>query len=333
MGSSKKIVLFSRDDRTFKLFRKSWVEAITDSKICFSIKNRGFGILRAVIALFNFNKEYKSIRIIFGTSEICFYCLFSSKNDIWVFTGIGRLLQYPGRIQILVTLFLKMAYRQQKIVALNPQDLTYLENIFPSKVILIHGEGFDFNISSIVEKNTIPPLVIAYVGRLLKSKGVDRLIEAFIKLPDSNCELRLIGDFDFSNSDSLSAEWLADMTTRSKGKIYCYGFVNNVKDLLKGVDVYVSLSDREGLPFSVLDAIEAGCLVVLSPVPGHLSFADLDGITFEGSEDLLTILERILAHPAKYCGFDPTKRLRICNARFGIQSIINEIKTKILLRL
>jgi glycosyltransferase involved in cell wall biosynthesis len=323
------VALFSRDERTFQLFRRSWIQALIESKIPFSINNRGFGFLRTVIALIKFIREYKSIRVIFGTSEICFYSAFSSRDDIWVFTGIGRLLQYQGKVQKLVTLFLKCAYRQQKIVALNPQDVVYLESIFPTKVILINGEGFAFNITSPIKKNKPTALVIAYVGRLLKSKGVDRLIEAFIRLPQLNCELRLIGDFDFSNSDSISAEWLAEMQSVSNNKINCYGFVNNVRDMLKEVDIYVSLSDREGLPFAVLEAIEAGCVIVLSPVPGHLSFVDLRGIIFDGSKDLHIIFEDLLTYPAKYYHFDASDRLKICNTRFGIESIVADIKRHI----
>ena len=330
MSHSKKIALFSRDDRSFKLFRGSWIKAIIESRISFSVVNRGFGFLKAWIALVNFNREYKSIRIIFGTSEICFYSAFSSKDDIWVFTGIGRLLQYHGRVEKLATLFLKCAYRQQKIIALNPQDVIYLESIFPNKVKLINGEGFVFNVTAPIKKNKPSELVIAYVGRLLKSKGVDRLIEAFIRLPRLNCELRLIGDFDFSNSDAVSAEWLAEMKSLSNNKINCYGFVNNVRDLLKEVDIYVSLSDREGLPFAVLEAIEAGCVLVLSPVPGHLSFSDLNGIIFDGPMGLHIILEDLLTHPAKYYHFDASDRLKICNTRFGIESIVADIKSNIL---
>jgi glycosyltransferase involved in cell wall biosynthesis len=324
------VALFSRDERTFQLFRKSWIQAIIESKIPFYINNRGFGFLRTVIALIQFIREYKNIRVIFGTSEICLYSAFSSKNDIWVFTGIGRLLQHHGKVQKLAILFLKCAYRQQKIVALNPQDVIYLESIFPANVILINGEGFSFNSTSPIKKNIPGALVIAYVGRLLKSKGVDRLIEAFIRLPQLNCELRLIGDFDFSNSDAISAEWLAEMQSVSNNTINCYGFVNNVRDLLKEVDIYVSLSDREGLPFAVLEAIEAGCVIVLSPVPGHLSFADLRGIIFDGSKDFHIILEDLLMYPDKYYHFDASDRLKICNARFGIESIVADIKSNIL---
>lgn len=330
MDRSKKFVLFSRDDRSFGLFRDSWIKAIIESKISFSAINRGFGFLKTWVSLIKFNREYKSIRIIFGTSEICLYSLFSSNKDIWVFTGIGRLLQYRGGIKKIVELFLKCTYRQQKIVALNPQDVLYLESIFPAKVILINGEGFEFNITSPIVKNNRRGFVIAYVGRLLKSKGVDRLIEAYIRLPKLDCELRLIGDFDFYNSNGISPEWLDRMQSVSNNTIRCYGFVNNVRDLLKEVDIYVSLSDREGLPFAVLEAIEAGCVIVLSPVPGHLSFADLDGIIFDKSKDLQVILEDLLTHLDEYYNFNQEKRLKICNARFGIENIVAEIKSKIL---
>jgi glycosyltransferase involved in cell wall biosynthesis len=329
MNNIIKIALFSRDNRSFHLFRKSWVDAITDSKIPYSIENRQFGFFNILKALIKFIREYKSVRIIFGTSEICLYTSFSSNRDIFVFTGIGRLLQYPGIVQKIIVFILKFTYRYQKIVALNPNDMSYLESIFPTKVILINGEGFNFNNTSPIKKDNSSVFVIAYVGRLIKSKGVERLIEAFIRLTHLNCELHLIGDFDFSNSDAISEEWLGQMQSISNNKIKCYGFVNNVRDLLKQVDIYVSLSDREGLPFSVLEAIEAGCFIVLSPVPGHLSFADLDGIAFDGPKDLKVILEDIIINPIKYYNFDASERIRICDTKFGIQSVVSEIKNKL----
>lgn len=330
MNYLNKIVLFSRDDRSFKLFRKSWILAINELKIPYSIVNRGFGFFKAAIVMIKFIRASKGTRIIFGTSEICLYSAFSFKHDIWVFTGLGRLLQYRGKLHRFVRFFLKCSYRQQKIIALNPQDVAYLEKIFPTRVILLNGEGFDFKKISRPRKYNSTKLIFAYVGRLLKSKGVDRFVEVFVRLPKLNCELRLIGDFDFSNSDAISAEWLAEMKSRSNNKIHHYGFINNVGELLNEVDVYISLSDREGLPFSVLEAIEAGCFIVLSPVPGHLSFANLDGIVFDEFKDLHITLESVLTHSAEYFNFDSHKRLKICNERFGMQTIITEIKSKIL---
>ena len=225
---------------------------------------------------------------------------------------------------------MRWTYRQQKIVALNPQDVAYLESVLPTKVILINGEGYDFNNISFFEKKNSSSIVIAYAGRLLKSKGVDKLVEAFIQLSDFNCELRLIGDFDFSNSDAVSAEWLAEMQSISNNRIHCYGFVDNAREMLKEVDIYISLSDREGLPFSVLEAIEAGCLIVLSSVPGHLSFVDLNGILLVEIKNLKLLLEDILNNPIEYFNFDVFERLKISNARFGMKNIISEIKSKIL---
>ncbi len=318
-------ILFSRDDRTFSLFRKCWVYSIESCGFPLSFFNRNFGLIKLIYALIFFLKKRKIVKIIFGTSEICLYLIFSSNKDIFVFTGLGRLLQYSDTKRNLTAFFLKTFYKGQKIIALNPQDCKFIEGVLNVRVHLINGEGYFFG-NFIPQKIKFPPVKIAYVGRLLKSKGVDVLVNCFIK-SGINAELYLIGDYDFKNADSLDRVWLDEVIFNSNGKIKFLGFINNVKNLLLNIDVYVSLSDREGLPFSVLDAVECGCFIVLSPVPGHLSFANFDGIHFVNSHfDLLSFFMNMpLIMSSKSWNFDRKKRLKSCEEIFGSKKISADI--------
>jgi glycosyltransferase involved in cell wall biosynthesis len=310
--------LFSRDARTQNLFRRSWLAAIesvggTANSVC-----RGFGIFAQIRYVYRFRRQPNSRRLIFGTSEILMLIWFANANDILVFTGLGRLLQGEGWRSNLVRLFLRLSYRRQTVVALNPDDQRYLSILFSNGATLIKGEGYRFSQNSFVLRPR-RPIRIGYVGRLLKSKGVDRLIETTVKL--DRCQLTLIGDADFGNSDAIGSKWLEQQIAISDGKLQHLGFVADVRAALHDVDIVVSMSTREGLPFGILDAIDSGCLAVLSPVPGHRSFEGLEGVIFTDPDKLHEVLQRVISTPEDYFDFDPLRRKCSCSAEFGFDSV------------
>jgi glycosyltransferase involved in cell wall biosynthesis len=329
MPQIKRATLFSRDERTFEFFRRGWLIALNNSDFQAKVFNRGFGSFRLLKAIVTFIVSRKSLRLIFGTSEICLYYFFSSRQDVLIFTGLGRLLQKKGLRKNFICSYLRVFYKNQKIVALNSDDASFLGSIFAGKIVLIDGEGFNFN-GSQVTRDLGNPIVIAFIGRMLKSKGVDKLIEEFLLIEGNDCELHLYGDFDFSNSDSINSAWLSSKISASKGKICYHGFVKNVRDILGGVDIFVSLSEREGLPFSVLEALDAGCFILLSAVPGHFPFASFAGVNLINQNDVLGALNSLIDNPQKIIQFNQKQRIMDCDRRFGMDAIVNQIRLKIL---
>ncbi len=329
MPQIKRATLFSRDERTFRFFRGSWLIALNNSDYQVKVSNRGFGLFRLLKAIASFIFSHKSLRLIFGTSEICLYYFFSKRQDVLIFSGLGRLLQKNGLRQKFICSYLRIFYRNQKIVALNTDDASFLGSIFAGEIILIDGEGFNFS-GSQETRDLGEPIVIAFIGRMLKSKGVDRLVEEFLLIEGNGCELHLFGDFDFSNSDSINSTWLSSKISASKGKILHHGFIENVRNILGGVDIFVSLSEREGLPFSVLEAIDAGCFLLLSAVPGHFPFASLAGVNLINQNDVLGALNALIDNPQKIIQFNQKQRIIDCERRFGMDSVVNQIRLKIL---
>lgn len=329
MPPVKSSALFSRDERTFRLFRKSWLIALEASNFEVKIFNRGFGFFRPLEAVVNFIFNRSSLRFIFGTSEICLYYIFSRKEDLLIFSGLGRLLQKDGLIKFFICSFLKLLYKNQKIIALNIDDASFLKSIFSTEIILINGEGFNFK-GAHIKRELKNPLVVGFIGRMLKSKGVDKLIEEFLLIENDHCELHLFGDFDFTNSDSIHKDWLSKKICTSNGKIIHHGFVNNVKDVLGEVDIFVSLSEREGLPFSVLEAIDASCFLLLSAVPGHFPFARLDGVSLINPSAILASLNALIAKPENIIQFNQNQRVLECEQRFGMDTVVNQISINLL---
>ena len=54
------------------------------------------------------------------------------------------------------------------------------------------------------------------------------------------------------------------------------GQVNNISDYLAAADYYVSASDLEGMPNSVLEAMAAGLPAILSDIPPHVEILSHD---------------------------------------------------------
>lgn len=320
------IYFFSRDERTHKLFRSSWHIASLQCGADASVVCRGFGWRNALLALRKFIGASHSRRVIFGTSEVCLYAMFSNNRDIWVFTGLGRLLIDEGLIAQAIRTFLRRMYRGQRLVVLNDEDGVVIQSAIGGRPIVIDGEGYEFLALDDRTDNSSQQLTFAYVGRLLKSKGVLQLVNCFVRNSESHWSLLLIGDSDFANRDSVPAEELSQLAQVSKGKIVCTGFRSDVRTLLRDVDVLISLSLREGLPFSILDGVAAGAHLVLSPVPGHLSFKGLPGVTFIEPHKLASFFEQISENSASFLNFDRDTRLVICKQRFGQETIIASIK-------
>lgn len=321
----KNLCFFSRDERTHFLFRDSWHLAAQHCGARVRVVCRGFGWKNVPLSIYRFVKEFRNRRVVFGTSEVCLYAFFSRNRDIWVFTGLGRLLIDRGLTSQVVGSLLRFLYRGQTLIVLNEADRIVVQQVIGGIPTIIDGEGYRFH--SLAETRPIrDDLTFAYVGRLLKSKGVDLLVASFARHSKSNWKLMLIGDRDFSNRDAVTVDEINNLAKSSQGKILSTGFRSDVRSLLLEVDVLVSLSRREGLPFSILDGIDTGTYLVLSPVPGHLSFAGLSGITLAEPSELDAFFEQISTNAESILTFDRVARLNFCKQKFGQEAIVESIK-------
>ena len=322
------IYLFSRDMRTHSLFRASWENAIKDLNLCVFSELRFNGRFGFVGSLLRFNGVRSSRRIIFGSSEILLYALVSNKTDVWVFTGLGRLLDGSSpRVCKVLFVFLRLVYRNQKVIVLNTDDRIVVNENLTMNTFLIPGEGYKFNASESCLSPIRKGISYAYVGRLLYSKGIVDILNAFASASTTEDELFLFGDFDFGNSDSLEQSAFESFQKYSKGKIQHMGFVTNITEELQRIDVVISMSRREGLPFAILDAIASGCTIILSRVPGHKEFDGLEGVSFvDTSEELREVMYTRHDDLKRLSLMEHEKRLQLADKRFGFENVTTLIK-------
>jgi glycosyltransferase involved in cell wall biosynthesis len=104
-------------------------------------------------------------------------------------------------------------------------------------------------------------LVIGFVGRLTRDKGIPELIEAFEQIAglESKVRLLLVGWFDAAE-DALSAQFQARVQRHAK--IRFTGFVRDAAEHYRAMNLLVLPTWREGFPNVVLEAQASGIPVI-----------------------------------------------------------------------
>lgn len=112
----------------------------------------------------------------------------------------------------------------------------------------------------------LPGKYVVAVGRFVKEKGFDLLIEAFCKASLPDCKLVIAGDADHEDEYSLSLKALA----RQHG-VALAGFIKGEKlnQLLSNAGLFVLPSFHEGLPISLLEAMSYNLDVLVSDIPAN----------------------------------------------------------------
>lgn len=106
-------------------------------------------------------------------------------------------------------------------------------------------------------------------GRMVPLKNIPSAIDLFLRFKRENEVLTVIGDGPLKES----LEWRYEEQVQA-GLINFTGALERkeVYANLEGAGVFVSMSSVEGLPISVLEAMAAGCKILLSNIPAHRPF-------------------------------------------------------------
>ena len=110
-------------------------------------------------------------------------------------------------------------------------------------------------------------IVFGYAGRLNRDKGVNELVEAFAGLKEKNdVMLLLIGDYDDVGT-TITPENINRI--ENSDNIKHIGYTSKLEEYYAALDVFCSLSYREGFGLVVIEAAAMGAPAVVSNVPGQ----------------------------------------------------------------
>lgn len=109
--------------------------------------------------------------------------------------------------------------------------------------------------------------VFVFVGRIVKDKGINELVQAFEQLSDDNAKVKLflVGDYE-SDLDPLLPETLAIINDNKA--IIAVGFQSDVRPYLAISDTLAFPSYREGFPNVVMQAGAMGLPCIVSNING-----------------------------------------------------------------
>lgn len=131
---------------------------------------------------------------------------------------------------------------------------------------VVAGSGVDVAEFTATVPPTTPPTFM-FVGRMLRSKGVEELVRAAhqlrAKVPDA--EVHLVGGMD-QNPDAIDVGVLRAAV--DQGDVVYHGQIADVRPYLRACSVFVLPSYREGLPRSALEALASGRTTIVSDAPG-----------------------------------------------------------------
>lgn len=127
---------------------------------------------------------------------------------------------------------------------------------------------------------------ILAVGRFVKEKGFDLLLKAYQNLQNKNIKLVIAGDADHEDQYSLELKNMA-----KQQNVILTGFIQKDKlsQLYDGARLFVLPSYHEGLPISLLEAMNCHCDVLVSDIPANKEVGLADECYFKcGSIQSLT---------------------------------------------
>jgi glycosyltransferase involved in cell wall biosynthesis len=179
----------------------------------------------------------------------------STKHDV---LNEGRLRNYLGS---------KKRRKFDRVIAISEAIREFLikqEKIDHEKIAIIHN-GVDVNRFLVDEPKLFPKenLRIGSVGRLSKEKGHKHLIRACRFLKNWEWHLSLVGDGPLRKELEQLALFLG-----IEEKVKFVGMVEDVREYLEKMDVFVLPSVSEGLSLAVLEAALAGKFIIATDVGG-----------------------------------------------------------------
>ena len=178
------------------------------------------------------------------------------------------------RMALTPLLRLLLGRSRSSVLVQNADDRAMMQafGVASDRIVLIPGSGVD---TDVLQPAPEPdgPITIAFVGRLVESKGIRALLAAHAALAQRGYDIRLVvaGLPDPANPGSLTAQEIASWAARPN--LQHLGFVQDIAALWAGAHIAVLPSHREGLPLSLLEAAACGRPLIATDVPGCRAIA------------------------------------------------------------
>ena len=240
-----------------------------------------YGDLRLLFRLYRLFKSLKPDVVFAYTAKPVIYGGIASyaasvRRRCSMITGLGYYFVGQGHKELVVRTLLVLLYRlsmrrNSTILFQNQDDHKY----FLSKHIIDHkqesrvvpGSGVDLE-HFYFSKPIVKRLTFCFVGRLLKSKGIQYFVEAvrLLLLITQDVRFLVVGGLDENHPDSVSALELAEWSNIQH--LSFLGWRSDIREYLRISSVFVLPSFREGHSRACLEAMSIGRAIVTTDTTG-----------------------------------------------------------------
>jgi glycosyltransferase involved in cell wall biosynthesis len=170
-----------------------------------------------------------------------------------------------------------------------------------AEVTIVGGAGVDPQHYPVGPEPAVPPVKVAVVARMIKSKGIANAVAATQRARAAGAliELHLYGAPDPSNYRSISEDQLRKWS--AEPGIHWHGQQADIATIWREHHIAMLLSYGEGLPRSLVEAAAAGRPILTTRVPGCTEVVrdGVEGIVVEPNdiESAAQALLRLAADP------------------------------------
>lgn len=158
-----------------------------------------------------------------------------------------------------------MSVRSRKIVCVSSGVYQHFkENKYPEKKLVIIRNGI--RVQKLARNKVMGSqgTIMTMVARLSYPKDHHTLLKGFALLTQKRADLRLriAGEGPLKNELMKLAETLGIIKS-----VEFTGHRDDIRGILLETDIFVLSTRKEGMPISILEAMEAGCVVVATDIP------------------------------------------------------------------
>lgn len=113
-------------------------------------------------------------------------------------------------------------------------------------------------------KPTGEPLILGYIGRIERNKGINELLEALSKLKENGVKFK----FRLAGKEDIKGEFVPRFEEKLKEQFEFVGLVSGKTktEYLQSIDMLVMPTYFEGLPMTLLECMSFGSVPVITPV-------------------------------------------------------------------
>ena len=182
-------------------------------------------------------------------------------------TGLGTAFEGSGALQKVATVLNKTALKKAKVVFFeNTENRGVFVNtgiVAKEKTQVLHGAGVDLKHFSYQPYPKNQEFRFLFIGRVMKEKGVDELLESMKRLVNEgvHCSLDILGYYEEDYKGKLDE-------AEKKGWLRYHGNQPDVRPFIAACDCFVLPSYHEGMANTNLECASSGRPIITSNIPG-----------------------------------------------------------------